>query len=160
MNYFSNKLSLEEARKLFKKLSKELHPDIGGNHEDFINMKNEFDNFINNYQYFNSSDDKYTDDEKFEINENLKEVIKKVIHFENIKIEIIGSWIWLTENTYPFKEFLKENKFFFSKSKKAWYWNGKDKKQMKGRYTLNKLRKRFENMEIKTEPQQKLTMAH
>ena len=41
--YFSLEMSIEELRTNFRKLCLELHPDKGGNAEDFKAMKNEYD---------------------------------------------------------------------------------------------------------------------
>ena len=43
MRYFTNCKTAEELRKEFHRLAKELHPDNGGNAEDFKAMKAEFE---------------------------------------------------------------------------------------------------------------------
>ena len=43
MRYFTNCKTAEELRKEFHKLAKQLHPDNGGNAEDFKAMKAEFE---------------------------------------------------------------------------------------------------------------------
>ena len=43
MTYFENCKTAEELRKEFHRLAKELHPDNGGNAEDFKAMKAEFE---------------------------------------------------------------------------------------------------------------------
>ena len=43
MRYFTNCKTAEELRKEFHRLAKELHPDNGGNAEDFKTMKAEFE---------------------------------------------------------------------------------------------------------------------
>ena len=64
---------------------------------------------------------------------------------KNITIERIGSWIWVSGDTYPIKEKLKELHFFFSANKKAWYFNGDDvKKRIRGYYkNINELKNKF-----------------
>lgn len=46
---FSKCTSEREVKKLYKKLSKELHPDLGGDEKKFIEMKKEYDNVIKQY---------------------------------------------------------------------------------------------------------------
>jgi hypothetical protein len=43
---------------------------------------------------------------------------------KNLKIEQIGTWIWVSGDTYRIKEKLKEMGFFYSAKKKAWFFNG------------------------------------
>jgi len=52
MNYFENISTKEELKKRFRKLCRELHPDAGGDHHAFIEMKTQYDNFLalNNFQ--------------------------------------------------------------------------------------------------------------
>lgn len=41
--YFNNVHTAEEAKELYRKLVKRLHPDCGGNAEEFVAMQNEFE---------------------------------------------------------------------------------------------------------------------
>ena len=64
------------------------------------------------------------------------------MHFENIVIELIGSWIWISGNTKEIKGKLKELHFKWASKKKMWYYGemkGRNPKQksmdeIKGRY--------------------------
>lgn len=53
--------------------------------------------------------------------------------YENFTVEIIGSWYWISGPKGNFTESvrakLKEVGFFFSAQKKAWFWNGQDRKR-------------------------------
>lgn len=52
MNYFANVNTLEEAKKLWKKLSLELHPDKnGGKDADFKEMERQYDNFCRKLEH-------------------------------------------------------------------------------------------------------------
>lgn len=46
--YFYGCESIEEVKQRFKKLAKTLHPDTGGNTSQFIEMKGQYDNIIEN----------------------------------------------------------------------------------------------------------------
>ena len=46
---FNKCTSEREVKKLYKKLSKELHPDCGGDEKQFIAMKKEYDSALRNY---------------------------------------------------------------------------------------------------------------
>ncbi len=71
--------------------------------------------------------------------EKLKELMQKGLIFE-----VIGSWLWATGKTYENKESLKELGFLFSKSKKAWFYNGSNVKEGRGYFKdLNELRDKW-----------------
>ena len=55
----------------------------------------------------------------------------KAIELKNCKIELIGSWLWVSGDTYTIKDKLKELGFFFSGNKKAWFFNGQSCKEKK-----------------------------
>lgn len=39
-----------------------------------------------------------------------------------LKIELCGSWLWVSGNTYPVKETLKALGFKYASKKRMWYW--------------------------------------
>ena len=38
----------------------------------------------------------------------LREILQKIINFDGIEIELVGSWLWVSGNTYSYKKELKE----------------------------------------------------
>ena len=58
----------------------------------------------------------------------------KDLDLNNVKIEKIGTWLWLSGATYKIKDNLRELGFFFSANKKAWFWNGQGHKTNKAFY--------------------------
>jgi len=85
---FKNVSELAEAKKLYKKLAKQLHPDVGGTDEEFKLLNNVYTDILQNGLYFSN-------EVKFDL--DLEKIISKILHFENIEIEIIGKWIWIME---------------------------------------------------------------
>jgi len=116
---FENVTGLNEAKKIFKKLAKELHPDVGGCEESFKILKNVYDDIVEHKIYFSNES---------KIDLELEKIISQILHFENITIELIGSWIWISGDTKTIKEKLKELNFKWASKKKMWYYG-----EMKGR---------------------------
>lgn len=75
------------------------------------------------------------------------ETLDKVIDF-NMKIEIIGQWIWCFDS-YEYHEQLKELGFWYTKSKKAWVFNGERKKFIRSRNKIDDLRKKWGSEQIR-----------
>ena len=75
----------------------------------------------------------------------------KELNMDKLKIEIIGSWLWISGNgTFQIKDKLKEYGFFFSRTKKAWFYNGSNRKIGKGFYKdINQLKQKFFSEEVK-----------
>jgi hypothetical protein len=116
---FENVVNLDEAKKVYKELAKRLHPDVGGSNEEFKIVGIVYNFIIKNKIYFSNES---------KINIHLEKIISKILHFENITIEVVGSWIWVSGNTKEIKETLKDLGFKWAKQKKMWYF-GESKKR-------------------------------
>jgi hypothetical protein len=118
-NEFKGVEGINEAKKIYKKLAKKLHPDVGGSEEEFKALNTVYTHLIEHKIYF-------TNDIKIDV--ELEKIISLILHFENITIELVGSWIWVSGDTKEIKEKLKELGFKWASKKKQWYYG-----EMKGR---------------------------
>lgn len=144
-NYFENVKSVEELRKRYRELLKEHHPDNGGNEDTMKQINAEYDRLFAILSREKQSDRENTDyDEKAKNDENnaFKTVINAIISF-NMKIELIGNWIWCFD-CYAYKDRLKELGFKYAPKKKAWVWHyGEYKRHYKGEISLEDIRIRY-----------------
>lgn len=156
MRYFTNCKTAEELRKEFHRLAKELHPDNGGNAEDFKAMKAEFEKAwetVGN-TYKNAEGETYQKKEQTMTAPEFESIIEKLIHWTDCKIEIIGSWLWISGNTYSHRSELKEMHFGFSKNKKAWYFHEGDfRKRSKKSFSMDDIRGMFGSDTVDTTAQ-------
>ena len=68
------------------------------------------------------------------------DIIDKIINFD-IDIEICGSWIWVSGNTFNCKDKLKEIGFKWAKAKKKWYWQqGEYTRKSKKTFSMDEIR--------------------
>lgn len=127
MKWFQEVNNMDELRRQYKKLLLKNHPDNGGNVSDMQEINAEYDLLFDRLKAENKSDGQsYTYDEN-EQNQAFKDVINSIIGYQ-IKIEIIGSWVWCFES-YTYKERLKELGFKYAPKKKAWCWHYGDYKR-------------------------------
>lgn len=137
MKYFENCKNIEDIKEMYRKLAKKLHPDCGGDAEEFKKMMNEYKTAFNRFKNIHRTGDKKADqtEQRTEYSEQTAEefadIINKVIHLDGIEIDIVGTWVWLSGNTYPHRETIKAAGFFFSSKHKKWYYNGSTKKSRK-----------------------------
>lgn len=118
-NEFREVVGINEAKKVYKTLAKKLHPDVGGSEEEFKILNAVYNDFIEHKIYFSS-------ESKIDI--ELEKIISQILHYEDITIELVGSWIWVSGNTKEIKDKLKEFGFKWASKKKMWYYG-----EMKGR---------------------------
>lgn len=150
MKYFKNVKDVKELKKAYFKFVKMYHTDNGGNKEDFVEMKAEYEKIIKENLFAKTQEN---EERKTEYNretmQKFADIIDKIISFD-IDIEIIGDWIWVGGNTYAYKEELKEYHFFFSRGKKKWYWNGEDKKIKKySKMSLDEIKSKYGCTKVK-----------
>lgn len=151
--YFDGCHTAEELKKEYRKLAKELHPDRGGNAEDFAAMQNEFEKAweILKDTHTTKEGKTYTSTEQTtESAEEFMDIINKMVTW-NVSIEIIGTWLWVSGDTYNHRDELKQMHFGFSGKKKAWYFHRDDyKKRTKKHFDLDDLRHIYGSEEVKT----------
>lgn len=145
-NYFENVTTAEELKKAFHEWVKKLHPDNGGDIEAFKAMKAEYERLAATkiWNTHKTMTGKTYEKENTQAPEEFADMIEKLFRFENITIEILGSWIWVTGDTRSYKEQLKELGFLFSSKKAAWYYNGDTKKRRSfSKFTYSDLQKHW-----------------
>ncbi len=130
MKYFLGVKNANELKELFRKLCNSLHPDKGGNASDFIAMMEEYNSIKDSFNNEKESDN--LNSEQFY---NLLQQLEKLT---NIRIEFIGSFIWLFDEVegsmYQQKEIIKSfifdgyNSARWAKVKKSWYFSPADYK--------------------------------
>lgn len=145
MKYFKNVNTIEELKKQFKKLAKQYHPDLGGSNEAMKEINAEYEMLkarLQNGQTNNTAQ---------EPTGSFREVIMNIIHLD-IEIEICGEWIWVSGNTYPYREVLKENGFKWSKPKKMWYWKPfESKRKPRTNTPMDQIRAKYGSFTVEKE---------
>ena len=137
---------INEAKKIYKTLAKNLHPDIGGSEEVFKILNEIYNNLIEHKIYFSNSS---------KIDIELEKIISLILHFENINIELIGSWIWVNGDTKEIKEKLKEIGFKWASKKKMWYY-GEMKAKNPNPKSLDEIKAKYGSETLKSNEKKKI----
>lgn len=156
MKWFNEKeiSNINELRTAYKKLLVKFHPDnnldidttkeiqeINAEYEILFKKLKDF--FESSSQYKNA-----TDREKqfydYEKDQSIRDIINKLSHIPNIIIEIIGCWVWVSGNTYPYRKELKELGLRFCNKKVAWSIHFDDYyKRHRGTATMEHIRNKY-----------------
>ncbi len=145
---FSEVTGINEAKKVYKTLAKKLHPDVGGSDEEFKLLNAIYNDFIENKIYFSN---------EFKIDLDLEKIISQILHFENITIELVGSWIWLSGDTKEIKDKLKELGFKWASKKKMWYY-GEMKGKSHGEKSIDEIKDKYGSKTFKKKENEKLAV--
>ena len=143
MKYFKDVNTLEELRRQYKELLKKYHPDnANGSTEACQDINAEYDRLFkvlkdkHENKSDKTADSTNTNMYDWENDKVLREVLQKIINFDGIEIELVGSWLWVSGNTYAYKKELKEIGFKWASQKKMWYWKS-EVYQKKSRKSLS-----------------------
>lgn len=90
----------------------------------------------------------------------LRKVLQDIIGFNGIVIDIVGYFIWLYGETYPYKKELKKIGFRWSKQRRKWYWhNGTYRKRGSRTLSYEEIQDLYGSTEVKAEQKRKMLEA-
>lgn len=139
MNYFRNCHTLEELKAEYRKLAKTHHPDMGGDLETMQAINAQYDEAVEHIK----RDPFHADHKRAqkEAPDQWRAVVEALIKIPNLIIELCGSWIWITGDTYTHREVIKSAGCIWSSNKRAWYWHAPEDISMnRKRMTLEEIR--------------------
>lgn len=158
--WFKNCSSIEDVKKTYRKLALKYHPDLtGGTTESemkeinaeyeiaFRRFKNIHSKAESNSETNQSSDNTDSNTSEYsdaETPEMFKDIIDGLIHCDGVQIDIVGSWVWLTGNTFEYKDTIKGLGFKWASKKKAWYWHsGEFTKRRHSKMSLDDIKNKY-----------------
>ena len=77
------------------------------------------------------------------------------LKMDNVKIELVGTWVWASGDTRPHKEELKKAGLIWHGKRKLWYWRVRGGPRKYTGLPFNDLRKLYGSKEYKPEESQK-----
>ena len=145
MKYFNNPRTLEELKKQYRELAFKHHPDSGGTDEAMKAVNNEYDKLFPQLKniHKNKDGETYTK-ENAETADQFKDLITELMKMDNITIEVIGCFVWVSGETKPHKEKLKELRFKWHSKKLCWFLAPEDYRRRSHKdYSLDEIRNMY-----------------
>jgi hypothetical protein len=156
MKYYNNCTTLEDLKAEYHKLAKLHHPDCNLAIDTTEIMKAVNAEYAQAFErcklnHKTMEGEAYTKDTGEEADE-FPDIIEKMIHFQNCAIEIIGSWIWVSGETYSYKGILKGLGFKWASKKKAWSFHRGECSRSHKFYSLDEIRASYGTEKVDTKP--------
>jgi len=149
MKWFKDVKTLDELRLMYRKLALLHHPDRGGSTAAMQEINNEYEILSNRLILSNTGFSEGRKSWEEFVSSEIRDKLNEIIFLEDIIIEIIGSWIWVTGNTRAVKDQLKLHGFKFSPNKQAWYWQTGDyRKLSRKQFSMDDLRMMYGSDEV------------
>lgn len=145
MTYFANCKTLDELKKEYRRLAMIHHPDHGGDTATMQAINGEYSEaFARLKAQHNAAADEAH--QTTETPEEFITIISQLLRFPGLIVELCGSWLWITGETYAIKDQLKAAGCRWSSSKKAWYWHHpkeEGSRWHKGTATMSDIRTKY-----------------
>jgi hypothetical protein len=153
MKYFKNCEKIEDVKDLYRTLAKQYHPDANTGIDDTIikEINNEYEFICAKFASGNVSESENIFDNAM----MFKDKIDSIINIPNIFIEIVGNWVWITGDTRPAKNEIKEAGYFWAHKKSAWYWYPEGFGGGRGKHSLSELRVKYGSTIVNNQNQKK-----
>jgi len=136
--------TLEELKVMYRKLAMQYHPDRGGDDETMKTINAEYDELfpkLKNVHKTKDGEAYTTRQDSGETVDQFKDLIDELMKMDDIVIEVIGCFVWVTGNTKPYREQLKALRFNWHSKKIAWYLKPEDYHRKSYRdYNLEEIR--------------------
>ena len=152
MKWFPNINSIAELRNRYKQLLFQYHPDNNPDKDTTAIMQeinSEYDELLKHFTSNQaSSQNNYTTETE------LKNILNEVVKIKaDILIELIGTWIWISGNTYSIRKQLSELGFDWAPKKKMWYW-GKSTHRCTIPMEMSTIREKYGSVVYRTRQEQ------
>lgn len=144
MKYFAACTTLDELKKEYRRLAMIHHPDHGGDTATMQAINGEYSEaFARLKDQHNAAADEAH--QTTETPEEFITIISQLLRFPGLIVELCGSWLWITGETYAIKDQLKAAGCRWSSSKKAWYWHHPEEghRWHKGTATMSDIRTKY-----------------
>lgn len=158
MKYLDESIrTLEELKKAYHRLCLKLHPDVGGSDAEMKILNAEYEELFERVKNIHVNKDGETyERETDETPQEFQWLIAELLKLDGVEIEIIGCFVWVSGDTKPHKERLKELGFKWHRKKCCWYKSPDGYRRWgKGEYTMDEIRGMYASVRIRKEQQQR-----
>ena len=180
IKWFKNCNNIEAVKKMYRKLCMQYHPDLHATESDkekyetaMKEINAEYDIMFERYKNVhaahgdesstkaNTSNGNAESDTSYystdETPEMFRDIINGLIHCDGVQIDIVGSWVWLTGNTFAHKDTIKGLGFKWASKKKAWYWHSGEYSSRHSKMTLDEIKNKYGCQSVKTSKQLRIS---
>lgn len=169
MKWFQDINTLTDLRKEYRRLVMIHHPDNGGCEDTLKEINNEYGTLFkrmkNDFEHkdtYSSATDKQKQQYDWQKDAQIRDIIMQLAKFRDISVEIIGTWIWISD-CYQYRKELKELGFRWAREKKRWYIHFDDYYRFGSKHaSMSYIRAKYGSEVIfksETEESKKLTKA-
>ena len=156
-NWFEGCTDLQTLKERYKELAKAYHPDINpdAGDEAMQHINAQYDELVKRFSRVSSDGRTEATEQEARSAADLaiqyREIIAQIINLTGINIELCGSWLWVSGETYANREALKAAGLRYASKKQMWYWRPEEAACHKSRRgtTMGDIRRKYGSDRIK-----------
>jgi len=142
----------ELIKAIYRKLCSLYHPDRNPAGLEMMKMVNEAYAVLKD-----SSGTVDPDSQTTNYGEDINTALQAIINLDGILIEVAGTWVWVSGDTKPHKDILKEAGFKWAMKKKMWFYRPEDSiSKGRGKYSIDDIRARHGSQTINKQQRRSL----
>lgn len=122
--YFDGITTMDALRREYRRLAKANHPDQGGDEATMRAINQAYEDAVNWIKQHGDGAERAK--AAADVPADYVRIINAVIACPGLVVEIVGSWVWCTGNTYAHRATLKTAGYRYAPRKQAWYWHSPD----------------------------------
>lgn len=170
LKWFKGVKTQREAKSLYHKLCRQYHPDISGKDTtaEMQEINTEFERVFDTLPK-DSNTKTGAEAPKTEAHNNGNEttkqtaqrfmkIIQRLVKCEGLTIEIVGSWIWLSGDTYKYLRVIKQMGFLYSSKHKKYYLSDGETSRRGSKYSFEQICDRYGVEKMEADKTAKLAM--
>lgn len=149
--WFTGVTTITELKTKYRELARKYHPDASksNTNKEMAEINNEYECLFNILP--KTEQEQKTNASAFD---GWREAVNSIIGLDDITIELVGSWVWVSGNTYKHKTILKQAGYYWASKKKMWYWRAEEdsRKWNKKSMTIEDIRNKYGSQILANNP--------
>lgn len=140
---------LEGIKNAYRKACSKYHPDRNPAGLEMMKLVNAAYAVLTDGSY-NPDNTDFDEECTQGLGDELNAALNAIINF-GLTIEICGSWIWVSGDTRPHKDMLKDAGYKWAPVKKMWHFRPSDSKSWsRGKFSMDQIRAKHGSTEVKS----------
>lgn len=146
-------VSKDDIKIAYKRLAKAYHPDKNPAGLVMMQLINAAYDVLKDFETLDCEDSQTLTDYP----EKLSDAINAIVGLD-LEIEVCGLWVWVSGDTKPHKEILKESGYKWASKKKMWYFRPEDEKKARyGKtYEMGTIREKYGSQKVDKQARRKI----
>lgn len=142
--FFESIRTLDELKAEFRRLVLKYHPDKGGDTATMQTINAEYEAkheaLKNAWNAAHDEEHQCTEEP-----EEFRDIIDALLKMDGVEVELCGSWLWISGNTFAHKDELKALGCKWASVKKLWSWHHAEagNRFYRGNCTMGEIRTKY-----------------